>query len=159
MLLEYKLKRSEIVQAYFAGLKGSARFRNRILMSCLAIGLLTFFLRVGHSSTERAFWIAVAWSVGMFLFLPAWIFIRGKTSMRRLDISQERIYTEIGSLRGEIPWSTVTVVTDVGSQILIGRSNGNFLSIPNRAFPTPAERAELLELVRVHARAAAPLER
>jgi hypothetical protein len=53
---------------------------------------------------------AFLYVIAALVFLPFWLFIRGKSAKRALTISPEDIYTEIGSLKGKIPWSRIANV-------------------------------------------------
>jgi len=84
----------------------------------------------------------LAWVVGGFCLMVLLIFVRGKTDVRILNISEAGIITEIGSLKGNVPWKTIAVVDDVGKYVLIARSNGNAFFIPSRAFAGADEQAQ-----------------
>lgn len=77
---------------------------------------------------------AVATAAGLLVFIALWVFIRAKTGQRTLTISQDGISTEIGRLKGEIPWNTVKIVKETPQFVLISRTNGNAFFIPHRAF-------------------------
>jgi hypothetical protein len=77
------------------------------------------------------------------LFLPVMLFIRGKTSNRSLTESAERISTEIGSLKAQIPWRKVKVILKTNRYVLVSRANGNAFFIPSRAFPGPEQKQRL----------------
>jgi len=78
--------------------------------------------------------IGLAWMVGFFAFLPVMLFLFGKTSLRTLTISPEGITTQIGSLKGEVPWKKVRVVTSTSEHVLVVGTTGNAFFIPVRAF-------------------------
>jgi YcxB-like protein len=88
--------------------------------------------------------IVLEWALGLFAFLPCWLFIRGKTARRTSAISQNGIDTQIGEQRGNVPWRKVTLVKDTGDVVLIGRTNGNYFSVPDRAFSGDENRSEFL---------------
>ena len=83
--------------------------------------------------------------VGAFVFMPLWLFIRGKTDERMLTISPEGIATEIGSLKGQLPWSKIKLVTETSRHhVLIVGASGNAFFIPSRAFEAPGQQAEFM---------------
>jgi hypothetical protein len=77
---------------------------------------------------------AAAWAVGTLFFVPLWLFISGKTGKRTLTISSDGISTQIGRLRGQVPWNKVRVVTETPQFVLIVGTTGNAFFIPHRAF-------------------------
>jgi hypothetical protein len=87
-------------------------------------------------------WVALAWVIGAFLLMPVIFFVRGKTKERTLTVSQDGISTQIGRLKGQVPWSKVKLVNDTGKFILIVGRTGNAFFIPGRAFRGPGELAE-----------------
>ncbi len=76
--------------------------------------------------------------------MPLWLYIRGKTDERTLTVSPDGISTEIGSLRGQIPWSKVKLVNDTSSHVLIVGATGNAFLIPARAFQDSYQRSQFL---------------
>jgi hypothetical protein len=85
--------------------------------------------------------------LGAVLFMPVGLFLRAKTDERTLTVSPEGISTEIGSLKGQIPWRKVDAVTDTGPHVLVVGTTGNAFFIPNRAFREPGQKAEFLALI------------
>jgi hypothetical protein len=88
--------------------------------------------------------IAVASAVGAFLFIAFWTAFRGKTDERTLTISQQGIWTQIGSQQGDMAWSTVIFVAPANDHLLIVRTNGNAFFIPSRAFADGDEQAQFV---------------
>jgi hypothetical protein len=78
------------------------------------------------------------------IFLPVMLFIRGKTSKRSLTVSSEGMSTEIGSIKGQIPWHKVKVIVGTDRYVLVSRANGNAFFIPSRAFSGPEHQAEFV---------------
>lgn len=150
LTIEYALTRSEIFQSCWRSIARSPKFRNTILLYSIAIGLITPFLRMLFSEPLRARDLvgAALWAAGVFLFIPFWMFIRGKTAKRTLTVSPDGISTEIGRIKGQIPWSKIRMVTETPQLILIARTNGNAFFIPNRAFSEPDQKVEFLNAVR-----------
>jgi hypothetical protein len=82
------------------------------------------------------------------IFLPLMLFIRGKTSKRSLTVSPEGMSTEIGSIKGQIPWHKLKVIVETESYVLLSRANGNVFFIPSRAFSGPEHQAEFVTEIR-----------
>jgi hypothetical protein len=86
--------------------------------------------------------------VGTFFLLLLWVFLRAKTKVRTLSISDQGIYTEIGRIKADYRWNKVKQVKDVGEYILVVNRTGNAFFIPNRAFTAMEQRAEFLEKIK-----------
>ena len=146
MTIEYALTRIEIVRAYFASLRASARLRRVVFMYSVAVGLLELALRAvprGRAGIKDAL-IALAWAAAVFFFMPAVLWLRGKKEKRILTISPEGIATTIGRFNGQIPWKRIADIKDAGKFVLIVRSNGNTFFVPNRAFSGAEQRTQFL---------------
>ena len=146
MTIKYSLTRVEIFRSYFRSLGSSPKFLAMILIYSAALGVI-------YLATSGALWrgltlhdvtVGLTWTVGAFVFMPVWLFIRGKTSERTLTASSEGISTEIGSLKGRIPWSKVRLVTAASQHVLIVGSTGSAFFIPSRAFQGPDHQAQFL---------------
>lgn len=135
MTIKYTLTRAEIVRSYFRSLANSPKFLGTILIYSVGLGLLSLAMRgaFSRSVTSRDVLIAVAWMLGAFAFMPVWLYIRGKTDERTLTVSEEGISTEIGSHKGQVPWSKVKLIADAGQHLLVVGRGGNAFFIPNRA--------------------------
>jgi len=142
MTIKYALTRREIVTFFLQGMVKSPK----LLMIVVVLSLWPGFVFVvmggafSRSLTVGDFKGGAIWTVGAFSFLILWVFLRGKTDERTLSVSDEGIRTQIGSYQGQVPWSKVGAVTDMGQYILILRSTGNAFFIPNRAFNMSEER-------------------
>jgi hypothetical protein len=79
-----------------------------------------------------------------FVFMPAFLFLRGKTSLRTLTISPQGIDTEIGKMKAQRPWSQIKIVSEARDYVLIGGASGNAFFIPNRAFSMPEQKSEFV---------------
>ena len=150
LTIEYALTRSEIFQSCWRSIARSPKFRNTILLYSIAIGLITLLVQVLFSEPVRARDLvgAALWAVGFFLFIPFWMFIRGKTAKRTLTVSPDCISTEIGRIKAQIPWGKIRMVTETPQFILIARTSGNAFFVPNRAFSEPNQKVEFLNAVR-----------
>jgi hypothetical protein len=97
--------------------------------------------------TARDAVVALAWTGGAFLFMPVWLFLRGKKEERTLSISPQGIATEIGSRKGEAPWAKVSLVSNSGRHLLIASATGNAFFLPERAFNDPEQKAEFIRAI------------
>lgn len=80
--------------------------------------------------------------------MPAYLFLRGKTSMRTLTISPEGLSTEIGKIKAQRPWNYVKVVSESPNYVLIASAGGNAFFIPDRAFATSEQKSEFVASIR-----------
>jgi len=136
LTVEYALTRREIFQSYLRSLAESPKFRRTIILYSVVFGIFNVFLSVilSRSLTLGDVLGGVAGAVGLFIFIPLWIFIRAKTTKRTMTVSREGISTEIGKYKGQVPWNKISIVTETPRFVLIARTNGNAFFIPDRAF-------------------------
>ena len=150
MTIKYRLSRSEIVRVFFMGMAQSPR----LLMVVLSFSLLSGAMWIvvpfasGRALTTRDAFAGIAWSIAMFCFVIAMVFVRGKTEERTLSVSEKGISTQIGSIDAQLPWTKVKEVKDSGTYILIVGRSGNSFFVPSRAFRGDNERTEFLSEVR-----------
>lgn len=149
MTLKYALTRTEIVQSHFQSLASSRTYLMMILIYSAVMGLLPLIVNGGFSRPLQIHdvFVAVAWMVGAFTLMPIVLFLRGKTSERTLSVSSDGISTQIGSMKGQVPWSKVRLVTDAGRHVLIVGKTGNAFFIPGRAFQGAEHRAQFIERI------------
>ncbi len=149
MTIKYRLTRVEIVRSYLRSLGSSPKFLMRIVIYSAAVGV--FALATGGALsrplTLHDAVVALAWAGGVFVFMPLWLFIRGKTDERTLTISPEGISTEIGSRKGQIPWTKVKVVATTSAHVLIVGATGNAFFIPGRAFQGLDQQAQFVQQI------------
>lgn len=150
MTIRYALTRTEIVRAFVTTLAQSPRVVTIVLLSSLLPGALSivFTFDTGRALTNRDWFMSIAWSIVMFCFVIAMVFVRGKTEERTLSVSEQGISTKIGSIDAQLPWTKVKEVKDSGSYILIVGRFGNSFFVPSRAFHGPDERIQFLSDVR-----------
>ena len=146
MTIKYALTRAEIARSFFRSLASSPKFLAMILIYSVALGIFSLAARgaLSRSLARQDVITALAWMVGAFLFMPLWLFIRGKTNERTLTISPEGIATAIGSLKGQLPWSKIKLVTETNRHVLIVGATGNAFFIPSRAFEAPGQQVEFM---------------
>lgn len=150
LTIRYALTRREIFQSFVRSAVLSPKYRGTILLYSAAIGFVALSIRatLSRSLTLKDAISAVAYAVGFLAFIPLWVFIRGKTDERTLTVSKAGISTEIGRLKGLIPWEKVKVVTNTPQFVLIARTNGNALIIPHRAFSGLEHLGQFLSKIR-----------
>jgi hypothetical protein len=146
MTIKYALTRAEIVRFFLQGLRKSPRLLAIVLICSLWPGLFSLATEGAFSRplTASDAKVAFVWTIGAFCFFLLLIFVRGKTAERTLSVSEQGISTEIGSIKGQVPWSKVKVVSDTGRYVLIARTNGNAFFIPRRAFSGPEQQLQFM---------------
>ena len=144
MTLYYALTRGEIVGFFLLGLRRSPRLLGMVVLYSVILGLAypTMSGALFRPSSFRDIIADLAWVIGAFCFMLLVLFVRGKTDVRTLSVTETGITTEIGPLQGRALWSKVAVVDDLGKYVLIARSNGNAFFIPSRAFRGPEEQTQ-----------------
>ncbi len=149
MTIKYALTRTEIVRSYFRSLGSSRKFLVMILIYSAIPALVALVLSGAFSRRLQVhdLIVAVAWMTGAFAFLPIWLFLRGKTSERTLTVSPDGISTQIGSLKGDVPWNKVKLVADAGNHVLIVGVTGNSFFIPGRAFQGPEQKTQFIKQI------------
>lgn len=157
MTIEYSLTRSENVRGFLRGLRTSKRLRTTAFVYSVAVAVIVsasggaFFRPLTVKSLATGF----AWALGAFIFMPLWLFIRAKTALRTLTVVPNGISTQIGHLKGDVPWDKVKAVTDAGSYVVIVRANGNSFLIPKRAFAGPDQETQFFQDIEAWRRAVA----
>jgi hypothetical protein len=148
MVIEYQLKRIDIVKAYFYSLRHSRRTQLIIFGIATLIALYSLFLRylIHGNLSLYDFMIAFLFGLVFILALPAISFLTAKKQKRTLSISQEGIETKIGSQAGIIPWKAVNSVVATKDFVLITGKNANAFTIPSSAFASPDLRIKFIEL-------------
>jgi len=150
MNIKYALTRADIVRVFFVSLSQSPRILTVVLLFSILPGVppLISACSSGGALTTRDAFVAIAWSIAMFCFVIAMVFVRGKTEERTLSVSERGISTQIGSMDAQLPWSKVKEVKDSGTYILIVGRTGNSFFVPARAFRDGAQRHEFLSEIR-----------
>jgi hypothetical protein len=146
MTVRYALTRTEIVQFFLQGLGKSPKFLALMMIFLLCPGLIGLEMGGTFSRPFTPSDIAVlgASMVCTFFLMLLWMFLRGKTNERTLSVTEQGISTAIGSLRGEVPWSKVSRVSDARNYVLIVGTSGNAFFVPSRAFDGPVQRAQFI---------------
>ncbi len=148
MVIKYRIRRVELVQAYFYNLQHSRRTRFIVLGFSAAIFAYNLFLgyRTHGQLTLSGVASALAFALGFVLAIPAIAFLTAKTQERTLAIDAAGIDTKIGNKAGTIPWKAVASVALVGDRILVTGKTANVFSIPASAFQSDEERVRFISL-------------
>jgi hypothetical protein len=146
MTIKYALTRIEVLRSFLRSLQSSPKFLAMILAYLAALAVFTLATRgaFSRSITGRDVIVAIAWTAGALIFMLLWLFIRGKTDERTLTVSPDGISTQIGSLKGQVPWSKVKSVTQTSRHVLILGATGNAFFIPSRAFKGPDQQTQFM---------------
>jgi hypothetical protein len=149
MTIEYALTRAEIIRGFYESVKASSSYRRAIAINALVVGVVVTV--VGAFSHPTGVDLAVRFLFGVVCYIPVILiilFLRAKTAIRTLTISEAGINTSIGSLDLKIPWKSVGVVEATDRFVLIGRTNTNAFFIPDRAFHSPDEKLRFFASVK-----------
>jgi hypothetical protein len=146
MTIQYALTRSEIATGFFRSLRTSPRFLFTICFYAICCSGL-FLAASGsfsrpleaHDALKAAYF-----AIAFFSFMPAYLFLRAKTSRRTLTISPDGISTEIGKIKAQRPWSYIKTVAETDGHVLIASATGNAFFIPNRAFSNFDQKREFV---------------
>jgi hypothetical protein len=144
MRITYTLSRTENVRSFLGGIVSSPRIGVPVFFFCVLAGAASLATRAQTVPPLTLQNVArlLGWAFGAFCFLIVWLFLRAKTTERSLTTSEVGISTQIGRLKGEVPWSKIGVVRDTGRFVLLAGRTGNAFFIPARAF----ENSEAKEL-------------
>ena len=151
--LRYRSLRSEVWRTYWRNW-ASERWKYHVVgFSKLIALLLAIFLVLQWQSARKvgllvllgvaisAVLVAVASVALLSVFFSQLLF---KGSERELVANAGGLSTKIGRQSGGIGWGEVYGVNDIGFGIAIQGEAGNFLLIPNRAFPDLETRLKFL---------------
>jgi hypothetical protein len=146
MTINYSLTRFEIVRTYLFVIPRSPRILTVVLIISAWPGFIRLSTKwaLSHSLSFGDLLAAIVWMVVVFLLLLIWVFLRAKTTVRTLSISEQGVSTEIGRIKADYAWTKVKEIKDVGPYILVVNRSGNAFFIPNRAFTDSNQRAEFL---------------
>jgi hypothetical protein len=150
MTIQYALTRTEIAAGFFRSMRISPKFL--ITICCYAVCCSGLFLAASGSFSRplepQDALKASFFAIGFFLFMPAYLFLRGKTSLRTFTISPEGISTEIGSMKAQRPWSAIKIVAESEKHVLLAGASGNAFFIPSRAFSNPEQKTEFVAKIK-----------
>ncbi|MGC1374815.1 MAG: YcxB family protein [Anaerolineales bacterium] len=149
MVIEYQIKRFDLVKTYFYNL-GHSRRTQLAVFGLDALVILISLYRSYHNHGNLVFYdwaVAIMMGIGFILAVPALSFLTAKTQKRTLSINQEGIETKIGSQQGKIAWKAVDSVVATKDRILITGKSANVFTIPSGAFASDDLRNQFIELV------------
>jgi hypothetical protein len=148
MVIEYQIKRFDLVQSYFYNLRHSRRTQLIIFGATTFFVLFSLFRSYGRQGNLGLYDFIVSFllGLGVILCIPVLSFLTAKTQKRTLAINQEGIETKIGSQEGKISWTAVDSVVATKDRIFITGKNANTFTIPARAFANDDLREKFIEL-------------
>ena len=148
MVIEYQIKRVDLVKAYFFNLKNSSR--TRLIVLGLAFLFLAYYLfiryRIQGNLNLNDFAVAILFALIIIMGIPVISIITAKTQKRVLSINDEGIETRIGKQEGKILWKTVDSIKTTQDRILITGKNANAFTIPVNAFNDSEHRQQFIDL-------------
>jgi hypothetical protein len=152
MTVSYSLTRLEVVRTYLFAMPRSPRIALVVLIICAWPGLVHVVTKrsLAPHLGSRDFLFVLFSAACIFFLLLVLVFFRAKTSQRILTISDQGIYTEIGKMKADYPWSKVKEVRDVKRYILLVNRSGNAFFIPDRAFTDSAQKTAFLAEIDKH---------
>ena len=150
MIIEYQIKRIDVVKAYFYNLRYSSRTQLIVFGFAIFIALQILFVRRFSSDSLNVsdYITALVYAIGATLLLPVISFVTAKTQKRSMSIDQQGIETQIGSKKGEIPWTAIAKVTESNDRIVITGKNANAFTIPASAFLNKEKQTEFFNLAK-----------
>ena len=149
MVIEYQIKRFDLVKAYFFNLRNSPRTRLIVIGAAFLFFAYHLFLRYRFQGNLNLndFVVAIMFAVGIILAIPVLSFITAKTQKRVLSINEEGIETKIGKKKGKILWKAVDSISTTPDRVIITGKNANAFTIPENAFKDSEHRQQFIALV------------
>jgi hypothetical protein len=151
--LRYQSLRSEVWRTYWRNWASERWKYHAVTFSKLIALLLAIFLVLAWQSARQigvlvllriavsGVILAVASVALLSAFFSQLLF---KGSERELVANSSGLSTRIGRLSGRVSWGEVRGASDIGYGIAIQGEAGNFLLVPNRAFPDFETRVSFL---------------
>ncbi len=148
MVIEYQIKRFDLVRAYFYNLQHTKRTRLIVLGGAILFFAYSLFLRyrIYGRLVLYDFILSVLITIGLILAVPLFFFITAKTQKRTMSIRPEGIATKIGSKEGKILWKEVDRIATTEDRIIITGKKANTFSIPASAFTSSKQRQSFIDL-------------
>jgi len=148
MIIEYQIKRSDLVKAYFYNL-GHSRITQLIVFgaSVFVIGYNLFF-RYRAQSTFTLPDILISFLSGLvfIILIPGFLFLTAKSQKRILSIGPHGIETKIGTKSGSIAWNEIASIAVEKDTVLITGRNANAFTIPARAISNAEVHRQFIEM-------------
>jgi hypothetical protein len=148
VVIEYTAERKDVAAHYSYARKHSTKVAlfSYGLPAAIAVLLMAEVRLITHSLTLVDWIIALIWGAVFFFVFPVILRLRTKKSKRTLSIEPDRLSTQIGKLRGEVPWAKMDSLHVTDEHVFLIRKNMNGFAIPRRAFSDEAQRAEFIRL-------------
>ena len=148
MVIEYQIKRFDLVKAYFFNLRNSSRTRLIVLGAAFLSFIYHLIIRyyIQGNLTLNDFIVAIVIAGGLILAIPVLSFITAKTQKRVLSINEEQIETKIGKKQGKILWKAVDSISVTSDRVIIIGKNANAFTIPEHAFKDSELRQQFIAL-------------
>jgi hypothetical protein len=148
MIIEYQIKRFDLVKSFFYALQHSRR--TQLIVFGMAFLFFVYYLLLRYSIhgslVLNDFIFAILEGIGIILAFPVLSFLTAKTRKRTLIINPAGIETRIGNQAGKIPWENVDSVVATKDRIFITGKNANSFTIPSSAFTSADLRNQFIEL-------------
>jgi hypothetical protein len=148
MVIEYRIKRIDLIKVFFYNLYHSKR--TQLVIFGLSILVFVVISSIDYSiQGNLTLYTLFRGFLGGFLFLlllPLYIFITAKTKKRVLSINPSGIETNIGKESGLVSWEEVDSIVSTQDFIYITGKNTCVFTIPNNAFETEKEKTEFFKL-------------
>lgn len=148
MVIEYIATRRDIAALYSYTRKHSVKLA--AMYYGLPLAMAAFVLIDIHSATHTLTLgdgiIALIMGAVFFALFPLILKLRTKKDKRILSIQPERLSTQIGKLRGDVPWTKMDSMHVTDEHIFLIRKNMNGFAIPRRAFVDEGQRTEFIRL-------------
>jgi hypothetical protein len=144
--IQYSSRRGEVWTQYWRLWRQKLWRFHAALFTAIALGLLVG-LSDWHLSPTALAGVAVVGGLLPCAGFALYPLAKFKPQMRILTIDPAGLTTSIGKSTGDVPWHDVEAITDKQGLIVIRRTNGNAFVVPDRAFASPADRAEFLRSV------------
>ena len=148
MVIEYQIKRFDLVKSYFYNLRHSRRTQLIVFGVAALLVLISLFQSYSYQGklTLGDLIYALLSGLGLILAIPVLSFLTAKTQRRTLSINQEGIETKIGSQQGKILWKAVDSVVSTQDRVFITGKNANTFTIPASAFSSSELRGQFVDL-------------
>jgi len=136
MVIEYQIKRFDLVKSYFISLRHSSRTQLIVFGAAAFIIIYSLYNRYNSHGHLVLFDFMTAFllGLGLILIVPAAGFLTAKTQKRTLSISPDGIATKIGSKAGKVSWKAVDSIIVEKDHIFITGKSGDAFIIPSSAF-------------------------
>ena len=151
MQITYSVTPDDVAAVYTYNWNHAPRVRRKLfLFAALIAGGMFLISYIIKRATWTVLDVLLPIIVGiLFLLALPYLIKRGtKTQPRTLRIDLQGVTTEIGTLRGAVPWSAVESIVRTDTYIFVTGKNTNAFVIPQNAFADEAQRNEFYELAR-----------